>query len=481
MELDHLAEWLRHHAALGIEDFWLYSTGHQVLDSHFGNQGELTWNKKPEADYHLDFTNGEVDKRINKIVRQAQRLYGVKIRLLQAESSPQGVGHVQCLISQDAVNAARNNVDWLGFIDIDELLVGDLSYFSELSDKVAAVQLRQRVFESRWLRGKARPMAAISRHYGTVNFNKKIFANPNHVKRWSNIHRIYPKDRSGLVVQAPPEKIRFHHFRGIAIPKGMSIPHQEMPGLPKYAQLKLQPTHDCTHQPRFDVIIGTMRSGSSLLGHVLSELGYGRYAGETHINLSSEEQIQKAIRKIDQKIENKTPITRPIIEKVVHRRHWANDQYLRNRVGKVYFLHRHPATVWRSLQKTNWKNARLDYLIAHYQWLNELSKTVPPEKLHAICYYDLVDAERFQAQFGTCRTSYALLPTTGKEGWGDPCHLIKSGEIQQRNEADEVRSALKQFSPMPPKLLACVSLYEQLMITLQTLPIIHSEPARLII
>ena len=51
-------------------------------------------------------------------------------------------------------------------------------------------------------------------------------------------------------------------------------------------------------QEPFHIIVSTMRSGSSLFGHLLAEAGWIRYAGETHTRLDGEAGIEDAIRKI---------------------------------------------------------------------------------------------------------------------------------------------------------------------------------------
>ena len=51
-------------------------------------------------------------------------------------------------------------------------------------------------------------------------------------------------------------------------------------------------------QEPFHIIVSTMRSGSSLFGHLLAEAGWIRYAGETHARLDGEAGIEDAIRKI---------------------------------------------------------------------------------------------------------------------------------------------------------------------------------------
>ena len=134
-------------------------------------------------------------------------------------------------------------MEWLGFIDVDELLVGDLNHLNRVDKGVAAAYLRQKVFKSRWENNKPVKMRSISEHYGLVNFNPKLFARTNKVRSWQSVHKIPPSARDGEAIWLHPDQLRFHHFRGIAVPD--VNPHQW--NLPNYANLTLKNEKDNSH------------------------------------------------------------------------------------------------------------------------------------------------------------------------------------------------------------------------------------------
>ncbi|WP_186775132.1 hypothetical protein [Allorhodopirellula solitaria] len=461
MELGHLREWLRHYAARGFRHFWIFSIGHVVLDQRFGNNGEKYWKKQPEADYRLDLSNDDIDQCLENILEDARRDFGLSISFERVSANPKGVGTVQKQAASSVLNRAISDVDWLGFFDVDELLVGDLSVFDEVPTDVAVLEVHQRVFETRWQNGSCRPMSAVHRHYGNVEFNQKLFVRPQLIQNWSRVHAIHASDRHGKVEIADSKRLRFGHFRGKPKHKVETDAHAS-PSLEHYARLALRPESDTMHRPPFDVILGVMRSGSTLLGHLLSSMGYGRYAGETHTNISHERGVQNAIKIIDEKVRVSKPLWLPTIDKVLHREHVGGARFLSERVDTVYLLHRHPMVIWRSLKDTGWERATLTYLLSHARWLNEITEIVPAHKLIGISYYDIVDPSRTHRKFNRALDAYELLPTTGKRGWGDPIGVIADGRIRIGCEQEDLADAANAIGDIPPELEQAITEHEQL-------------------
>jgi hypothetical protein len=218
MELDHLREWIDYHRRIGVSRFFLYNNRHLSVDHAFGSGKEVgrVWHKKPEANYHLDLTDDEVDRRIDSTLEE----FGDCVTHLPW---PSGKKHGETFLKCQKSAANRElrqqeklgELEWLGFIDLDELLVCvdplELT-LSEFSVDVAAIKLTQKVFLSRWLNGESQPYSNITKSFGTVNFNPKLIARVGRVKRWVSPHGL--RTKQGHVWKAPPELLRFHHFRG---------------------------------------------------------------------------------------------------------------------------------------------------------------------------------------------------------------------------------------------------------------------------
>lgn len=218
LELDHLGEWIRYHRRIGISHFFLYNNGHLSSDSAFG-PGQATgriWHKKPEADYHLDLTDDEVDRRIETLLAG----FGDCVMHIPWPSGKQhGVTFTKC--QKSAANrelrrqTQKGELEWLGFLDVDELLVSPEPLQHALANapgNAAAIRLSQKVFLSRWRDGISQPYSTITDSFGLVHFNPKLLARVGRVKRWTSPHGVRPA--KGILWKAPPDVLRFHHFRG---------------------------------------------------------------------------------------------------------------------------------------------------------------------------------------------------------------------------------------------------------------------------
>ena len=461
-DMDHLGEWLRHHAALGIKNFWFCTGQVRSLSQCIANGQVGTWNKSRGADPHDDFDDHSCARRVRNIIKTSRRRYGVSVDLIQTESESLQ-SQIKRQRKRRPSNVSRStvrSVEWLAKIDSDELVVGDLKFLTRLSPQISVVQLQTRRFESRWYDGKARPLAAVDRLLGLGDSCTKSFVRSSQLSSLPNLRKTSRKPSSATIVM-PNQKLRLHRFREHRVRDGRT-PDRRPP-----AQRNAERLTDRSHQPRFDVIVGTMRSGSSLLGHVLNQLGYGRYAGETHTRVTCEEQIQKVIATIDDTVSRDVPLSRPSLEKIIHLGLVGGDDFLWKRVGRIYLLHRHPAPVCRSLiELTRGRRQVTDlmmYLVEHYRWLIGIAEGKYQSKIWPVSYYDLVDSERFLKRFGRPIERYRLLPMTGKPRWGDPTKLITTGRIQARDEQLEIRDALHQLDPAPDQLKTCMSLYSKLL------------------
>lgn len=218
MELEYLSDWIAYHCGLGVTHFYLYNNGHVSYDAMFNrNPADRIWQKKPEADYHLALSDDEVDRQVSQILAEA----GPNVFHIAWPGGRQGQGGFYAA-QMGAVNSLleqlqeSRRVDWLAFIDVDELLVPlkDTlpSILNGLENDVAALELSQKLLESRWQHGRGIPFAQLSKSFGILEFNQKLIARVSHCERWVNPHSLRVKH--GKILSVPPSQLRFHHFRG---------------------------------------------------------------------------------------------------------------------------------------------------------------------------------------------------------------------------------------------------------------------------
>jgi hypothetical protein len=218
MELGHLAEWIAYHQAVGVSRFYLYDNGPLSRDAVFGDgEGERVWSKKPQADFRLELSDEEVDRQVRDILAE----FGDAVTHVPWESGgAHGATFRQCQRSAINGELARQqqlrDVDWLGHLDIDELLVAPqgsvLDLLHGLDGDIAAVRLNQKLLESRWREGQGVPYAQLSRSYGVLRFNRKFLLRVRSAAGWKSPHQILRT--AGKTWQAPADVLRFHHFRG---------------------------------------------------------------------------------------------------------------------------------------------------------------------------------------------------------------------------------------------------------------------------
>ena len=194
----------------------------------------------------------------------------------------------------------------------------------------------------------------------------------------------------------------------------------------------------------FQVLISTMRSGSSLCGHLLAEAGWIWYAGETQIRLDNEKGLRAACEKILQN-GGGTRKDAPLCDKVLAPRLLPDrGRFLMQRAELVYLLIRHPLAIWRSGKQKNWDFFQLEDLYQQLLQLREMVEFLPREKLRVLSYYDLTSSKERKRVFGKDINFYAHTPHTGKAGWGGAGELIRSGKIHELSLEDDLRRALKE-------------------------------------
>jgi hypothetical protein len=217
LELDHLQEWIVYHLNLGITKIFLYDNGPMSHDPLFGSrQGDTIWQKKPEANYHRALSDVEIECRI----RSLTDAFGPVVSRVAWQPDSQRPSFRDC--QRMAINhelkrqSQLREVDWLGHLDIDELLVPAKCLSEALqsfSPDVQGLRLAQKLFEFRFRDGQSLRYAELTRTWGILPFNCKWILRVGSASRWLGPHQV--RCLAGKTVAVPPEILRFHHFRGI--------------------------------------------------------------------------------------------------------------------------------------------------------------------------------------------------------------------------------------------------------------------------
>ncbi len=195
----------------------------------------------------------------------------------------------------------------------------------------------------------------------------------------------------------------------------------------------------------FAVIVSTMRSGSSLCGHLLAEAGWIWFAGETHHHLVRENSVQAAREVIRAQGSGTNPEAPPCDKVVSSGALPDGGDFIAERASKIYLLLRHPLAVWRSQKEADWKGCNLGAMADQFQFLRELIEKTEPEKLQALSYYDLTSQAGRETLFGEDLAHYSTNSQTGQPGWGDMGSLISGGEVREVTLEDDLRRALPEI------------------------------------
>jgi hypothetical protein len=207
-----------------------------------------------------------------------------------------------------------------------------------------------------------------------------------------------------------------------------------------------------------------MRSGSSLLTHILVTnpeiIGYG----ETHINYSSESDLKLLIRRVYDKVRNYGMREKYVLDKVLHNNKFVNYDFLTSDHIYVIFLLREPERTlnslldlkphWTEEQSVNYYGDRLSTLVDYAKLINNKNHCLLLNYQEIIANSETVFQvlQKFlQTQQGFSE-QYQVMKTTGVKGIGDSSSNIKTGKIiktsrhlEQRISPDFLEKAIASF------------------------------------
>ena len=200
-------------------------------------------------------------------------------------------------------------------------------------------------------------------------------------------------------------------------------------------------------------VLSPMRSGSSLLVHLLnSNLEIEGY-GESHCPYTTYRDLEKLIYRtavIQGSLDFKNAVY--VMDKLV-RNHELSDAILGNKHAKFIFLLRDPAASFKSttqlsktclgLRKYQDFNIWLDYYQARLDCMQNLAKRInDKDRCLFVQYEELLyqtdeTLQKFQSFLETqtpFSENYKLSKHTGNLRYGDPSDVMKSGKISRQKE-----------------------------------------------
>jgi hypothetical protein len=215
----------------------------------------------------------------------------------------------------------------------------------------------------------------------------------------------------------------------------------------KYYQFRIEKSQD-PYQIRFRkspyrilFILSHMRSGSSLLTHLLNSnsdiIGYG----ETHVNYTKKSDFKQLMFKVYWQFKEIGMSHQYILDKILHDSKIVDNTLLTSENLYNIFLIREPKRALTSLLalKPHWSEEKaLNYYIQRLSTLEKYAKIINSKERSMWLDYDqLLDNSNlvFQALKNFLGTKegfseeYKILKTTGLKGIGDSSENIKAGRI----------------------------------------------------
>lgn len=214
---------------------------------------------------------------------------------------------------------------------------------------------------------------------------------------------------------------------------------------------------------RFLLLLSHMRSGSSLLTHLLTTnpevIGYG----ETHTNYTDANDFKQLLKKVYwqsqdfrtlQDIQNLRMNHQYVMDKVLHNKKFLDHDFLSSEQIYGLFLLREPERSLASIAdlKPHWSQQdTIDYYADRMAMLVEYARLInDPQRMLVVTYGQMLDdtprvlttLQQFLQTQAPFTEEYKILKTTGMKGVGDSKGKIKAGKIVRSQ-----RQLPQDFSP----------------------------------
>jgi hypothetical protein len=213
--------------------------------------------------------------------------------------------------------------------------------------------------------------------------------------------------------------------------------------------LRLIPTA-LTTRGQFLFILGHMRSGSTLLSHILCSSEDVIGFGETHNNYRRRGDLAKLLMSVRNQTGQNPLEYRYVLDKIVGTQHTISRTVLKDRRTKYIFLVREPFATLGSIveMRRQYRDDTAKELAAfafeHYT--NRLAQLVDlatvindAQRCLLVTHRELLEEtstvfgalERFQSLRSALREDYKVTKSTGQPGIGDPSPNIRLGTIDR--------------------------------------------------
>ena len=194
------------------------------------------------------------------------------------------------------------------------------------------------------------------------------------------------------------------------------------------------------------LIVGHMRSGSTLLVHILANnkdiVGFG----EAHLKYGDKPNLLGNATTIYRRCGKFWPRGRYVLDKVLHPRYDITVPALQRTNARTILLVREPSKALRSILGLRLKmigtdEKALEYYAERLEVVKELAREMGPERCAFVTYENLVgntlpELEHLTAFLGLdqpLRSEYDLMWSTGKKWIGDPSERIKEGKVVKQD------------------------------------------------
>ncbi|MCS3703580.1 sulfotransferase [Salinibacter ruber] len=201
----------------------------------------------------------------------------------------------------------------------------------------------------------------------------------------------------------------------------------------------------------FIFIIGTMRTGSTLLVHLLSQKNEVEAVGENYKSYSKEEDLAELASEISV-VNRLPPFGRKVfIDKILHNRFEISNNIINKRNIKKIFLVREPEHVIQSMinmdanhKYSNSVKECRNYYLNRMKKITEYIENTQKNKI-ILTYKDITEKTDKTLQIlgsfinkSKMKKKYETYWHTGKPGVGDPGEKIKSGKIKKNKKSIDI-------------------------------------------
>jgi len=219
-------------------------------------------------------------------------------------------------------------------------------------------------------------------------------------------------------------------------------------------------------------IIGHMRSGSSLVSHIIfsnsAVIGYG----ETHNKYEDVTDFGAVAARICRKTRQMPLGKRYFLDKVLHKEHIKDNKIMNHDAVSIVFITRRPDHAMSSIVEntpiSDPKEA-YDHYVGQVKYISKLSRTTSKDKWIHVSHEDLIKntastfnlIEDLMDLPENLSESYEITKFTGKSPIGDPGPNISKGRIKRDINYDTNSSVTKFIKKAKKELISCISTLEK--------------------